>query len=73
MLDAFFPAVVAMSARFENIDESDEIRFDVGVGIFHAVSNARLRREIDDDGEGIVRKEIVDKRLVGDISEYETP
>ena len=54
MLDAFFPAVVTVPTRFENIDESDEIRFDIGVGIFHAVSDARLRREIDDDCEGLV-------------------
>ena len=46
-VDQMFDGIAA--ARFENIEETDKIRFDVNLRMVDTVPHARLRRQIHDD------------------------
>ena len=58
---------VAVAAAFKEIDESDEVGVDVGVGVFERVAHSRLGGEVDDDGEGPALEEGFDFRAIGDV------
>ena len=66
MLDA------AVTARFEDVDEADQIRFDVRVRILDRVTHAGLRGEIDDALRLEFREGFFDGRAIFERRFHET-
>jgi len=61
-------AVIRVPARLQDVVEPDHIALDVRIRVLNAVPDPRLRREVHDDIEPVLRKESVDERLVGKIA-----
>ena len=55
---------------FQNIEEADDVAFDVDIGMIDRITHAGLSRQVDHDIEMIFVKQIIDKRLVGNIPSY---
>lgn len=51
-------------ARFQNVVEADQVRFDIDVRVVDRIADARLCREVHDDRGLVFRKDAVDQRLV---------
>ena len=61
-------AVIRVPARLQDVVEPDHIALDVRIRVLDAVPDPRLRREVHDDIELVLRKESVDERLVGKVA-----
>ena len=61
-------AVIRVPARLQDVVEPDHIALDVRIRVLDAVPDPRLRREVHDDIEPVLRKESVDERLVGKVA-----
>ena len=58
--------VVGVTARLEDVVESDQVAFDVDVRMIDGVADAGLRREVYDDVGLVGVKNLIHKAFVGD-------
>ena len=54
-----------MTAGFEDVVETDDVAFDIDIGVLDAVADTSLGSEVDNDVELVFCKEIIDKLAVG--------
>ena len=73
MFHTDIPAIIGMAAGFQYIIEPFQIRTDIDIRICDAVTDARLRRQIDHNLRFIDLKQNIDHRLVRDVSLNECP
>ena len=55
-----------MPTGFEDVVETNDVAFDIGVGVLDAVAHAGLGGEIDYNVEVILFEESIDEGFVGD-------
>jgi hypothetical protein len=58
-------------AAFQNIGEADQVGVDIGVRISERVSHARLRRQMNDDGKAMPRKQCRHRHAIRHIKHFE--
>lgn len=64
---------VVVACGLEEVVEADQVGVDVDVRVVDAVAHAGLGGEVDEDVEAVGREELVDERLVGDVTADEDP
>ena len=73
VLDSLCAIVIRVTAGFKDVIKTDEVAFDVHVGMGDGIPHPGLRREIDDD-VGMVRfKDVIDHLLIRDIAAEKDP
>ena len=60
-----------MAACFEDVVETYDVAFDVGVRVLYTIAHARLSSEIDDDVEMVLLEKVIDEGFVGEVAFYE--
>ncbi len=60
------PAPV-MAASFQNVKKAFDIGIHIGMGMLQRIADAGLRREMDDDGKAVLRKQRLDGVAIGQI------
>ena len=61
MLDA------VVAAAFQHVQRADDVGVDVGMRVFHAVADARLRGEVDNPLRSRLGKQPLHTRTVGEV------
>lgn len=56
-----------LAAAFQDVEEALHIAVDVGVGVFNGVAHACLCRQVDDDVENFLCKELFQMMFIGDV------
>ena len=59
---------LAMTAAFEDVDETDEIALDVSVGVGKGVADTGLSSKVDDDFKFVLLEQTSQERKIGQIS-----
>ena len=57
-----------MSASLENVIETNNVRFDISVGMINTVTDAGLGGEVDDDIWMMLGEDLIDKFFVGEVA-----
>jgi len=57
-----------VSASFQNIEKTNQVRLQVCIGIIDAVPYSRLGGKIDDIVDGVLLKDVIQCFLVGKVS-----
>ena len=73
VLDTLCAIVIRVTAGFKDVIKTDEVAFDIHVGMSNGIPHPRLRREIDDDVGMIRFKDVLDHLLVRDVAAQKDP
>ena len=65
------PAAI-VAAPLQHVDETFDVRIDIGVRVFQRIAHAGLRREMDDHRKTVVRKQRLHRAAIGKIEFLET-
>ena len=61
-------AVIRVPTGLQDVVEPDHVALDIGIRVFDAIADTRLRRQVYDDIEVVFLEEAVDQCLVGEVA-----